>query len=199
MCTTIEQQPCKLAGMAGAASSAPYRTVPRVLLMQKRALTGGKARTNSGRQSICSGAPALRLWRCCSALAWSHMPGRRTPHRAARSGGPCPCTCTNRLRSARLAWACLSARQSARMADDRRLQRACPRTVACQNTAAAPSGRCGSPCTCKACTNSLCSVRPARNGRLQPAYRPCSSPPLHRVARVERGPSCDLTVVNAVW
>ena len=56
-------------GMAAAASSAPYRTVPRVLLMQKRALTGGKARTNSGRQSICSGAPALRLWRCCSALA----------------------------------------------------------------------------------------------------------------------------------
>ena len=104
--------------MAAAASSAPYRTVPRVLLMQKRALTGGKARTNSDRQSMCT----LRLWRCCSALAWSHMPGRRTPHRAARSGGPCPCTCTNRLRSTRLA--CLSARQSARMAHDGRLQHA---------------------------------------------------------------------------
>jgi hypothetical protein len=109
MCTTIEQQPCKRIlmptigrdGMAAAASSAPHRTSPRVLHMQKRALTGGKARTNSGRQSICSGAPALRLWRCCSALAWSHMPGRRTLQSAARSGGPCPCTCTNRLRSAR--------------------------------------------------------------------------------------------------
>ena len=190
--------------MAGAASSAPHRTVPRVLLMQKRALTGGKARTNSGRQPIlqrCASAPPLALLQRARMVAYARtpdMPGRRTPHRAARSGGPCPCTCTNRLRSARLA--CLSARQSARMADDRRLQRACPRTVACQNTAAAPSGRCGRPCTCKACTNSLCSVRPARNGRLQPAYRPCSSPPLHRVARVERGPSCDdLTVVNAVW
>jgi len=34
--------------------------------------------------------------------------------------------------------ACLSARQSARMAHDGRLQRACPRMVACQNAAAAP-------------------------------------------------------------
>ena len=166
-----------------------------------KACTDGRQSANEQRSSVhlqrCASAPPLAL---LQALVWSHMPGRRTPHRAARSGGPCPCTCTNRLRSARLAWACLSARQSARMADDRRLQRACPRTVACQNTAAAPSGRCGRPCTCKACTNSLCSVRPARNGRLQPAYRPCSSPPLHRVARVERGPSCDdLTVVNAVW
>jgi len=183
--------------MARAASSAPHRTVPRVLLMQKRALTGGKARTNSGCQSICSGAPALRLWRCCSALAWSHMPGRRTPHRAVRSGGPCPCTCTNRLRSARLAWHACRPVSPHGMAHDGRLQRACPRMVVCQNAAAAPSARCGRPCPCKACTNSLCSVRPARNGRLQPAYRPCSSPPLHRVARVER-PSCDLTVVNAV-
>ena len=176
--------------MAAAASSAPYRTVPRVLLMQKRALTGGKARTNSDRQSMCT----LRLWRCCSALAWSHMPGRRTPHRAARSGGPCPCTCTNRLRSTRL-----SARQSARMAHDGRLQ-APARTWWHARTQQQHRARCGRPCPCKACTNSLCSVRPARNGRLQPAYRPCSSPPLHRVARVERGPSCDdLTVVNAVW
>ena len=66
--------------MAAAASSAPYRTVPRVLLMQKRALTGGKARTNSGRQSICSGAPALRLWRCCRRSHGRICPdaGRRT-------------------------------------------------------------------------------------------------------------------------
>jgi hypothetical protein len=42
--------------------------------------------------------------------------------------------------------------------------------------------RCGRPCPCKACTNSVCSVRPARNGRLQPAYRPCSSPPLQQPA-----------------
>jgi hypothetical protein len=93
--------------------------------------------------------------------------------------------------------ACLSARQSARMAHDGRLQ-APARTWWHARTQQQHRARCGRPCPCKACTNSLCSVRPARNGRLQPAYRPCSSPPLHRVARVERGPSCDLTVVNAV-
>ena len=63
--------------------------------MQKRALTGGKARTNSGRQSICSGAPALRLWRCCRR---SH--GRICPDAGyARTPDAAPCRAVRRALS----------------------------------------------------------------------------------------------------
>ena len=176
-----------------------------------KACTDGWQSANEQRSSVHVHAPPLALLQRARMVAYARTPDA-APCGAVRRAlsmhvlgtvaqrspglpvGPHP------LHSPRLRrLACLSARQSARMAHDGRLQ-APARTWWHARTQQQHRARCGRPCPCKACTNSLCSVRPARNGRLQPAYRPCSSPPLHRVARVERGPSCDdLTVVNAVW